>query len=114
MMCGYITYDQYKALGGEANASAFPRLEILARKKLDYWTQGRIKESDDDIRLCMFLIIDAMKKVESGYVNVASTNNDGLTVSYASAKTEDQMMGSVYDQIVEILPVELVSLEVGT
>ena len=112
MMCGYITYDQYKALGGEANASAFPRLEILA--KLDYWTQGRIKESDDDIRLCMLLIIDAMKKVESGYVNVASTNNDGLTVSYASARTEEQMMGSVYDQIVEILPVELVSLEVWT
>ena len=114
MMCGYITYDQYKALGGAAHASAFPRLEILARKKLDYWTQGRIKESDDDIRLCMFLIIDAMKKVESGYVNVASTNNDGLTVSYASARTEEQMMGSVYDQIVEILPVELVSLEVWT
>ena len=55
-----------------------------------------------------------MKKVESGYVNVASTNNDGLTVSYASARTEEQMMGFVYDQIVEILPVELVSLEVGT
>ena len=95
-MCGYITYDQYKALGGEANASAFPRLEILARKKLDYWTQERIKESDEDIRLCMVLIIDAMNKVKSGLVNIASTSNDGLTVNYASAKTEDQMMGSVY------------------
>ena len=61
----------------------------------------------------MVLIIDAMERIKSGFVNVASTSNDGLTVNYASAKTEEQMMGSVYDQIVEILPVELVSLEVG-
>ena len=112
-MCGFITYEQYKALGGRANSSAFPRLEQLARKKLDYWTQGRITGPDDDIRLCMALIIDAMERIKSGFVNVASTSNDGLTVNYASAQTEEQMMGSVYDQIVEILPVELVSLEVG-
>ena len=83
------------------------------RKKLDYWTQGRITGPDDDIRLCMALIIDAMERIKSGFVNVASTSNDGLTVNYASAQTEEQMMGSVYDQIVEILPVELVNLEVG-
>ena len=93
-MCGYITYEQYKALGGTASSSAFPRLEQLSRKKL-------------------VLIIDAMERIKSGFVNVASTSNDGLTVNYASARTEEQMMGSVYDQIVEILPVELVSLEVG-
>ena len=112
-MCGYITYEQYKALGGAASSSASPRLEQLARKKLDYWTRGRITGPDDDIRLCMVLIIDAMERIKSGFVNVASTSNDGLTVNYASARTEEQMMGSVYDQIVEILPVELVSLEVG-
>jgi hypothetical protein len=61
----------------------------------------------------MALIIDAMERIKSGFVNVASTSNDGLTVNYASAQTEEQMMGSVYDQIVEILPVELVNLEVG-
>lgn len=88
-------------------------MEQLARKKLDYWTRGRITGPDDDIRLCMALIIDAMERIKSGFVNVASTSNDGLTVNYASAQTEEQMMGSVYDQIVEILPVELVSLEVG-
>lgn len=113
-MCGYITYEQYKALGGTAEQSAFPLLEKLARKKLDYWTQGRITEADDDIRLCMLLIIDAMGKIRSGKKDVASVSNDGVSVTYASAKTEEQMMGSVYDQVVEILPVELVSLVVGT
>ena len=47
-MCGYIIYEQYKALGGTAEQSAFPLLERLARKKLDYWTQGRIAEVDDE------------------------------------------------------------------
>ena len=112
-MCGYITYEQYKALGGTANSSAFPRLEQLARKKLDYWTQRRITGPDDDIRLCMVLIIDAMGKISRGEKDVSSVSNDGVSVTYASARTEEQMMGSVYDQIVEILPVELVSLEVG-
>ena len=113
-MCGYITYEQYKALGGTAEQSAFPLLERLARKKLDYWTQGRIAEVDDDIRLCMLLLIDAMGKIKSGKKDVSSVSNDGVSVTYASAQTEEQLMGSVYDQVVEILPVELVNLEVGS
>ena len=110
-MCGYITYEQYKALGGTAEQSAFPLLERLARKKLDYWTQGRIAEVDDDIRLCMLLL---MGKIKSGKKDVSSVSNDGVSVTYASAQTEEQLMGSVYDQVVEILPVELVNLEVGS
>lgn len=113
-MCGYITYEQYKALGGTAEQSAFPLLERLARKKLDYWTQGRIVEVDDDIRLCMLLLIDAMGKIRSGKKDVSSVSNDGVSVTYASAQTEEQLIGSVYDQVVEILPVELVNLEVGS
>ena len=113
-MCGYITYEQYKSLGGTAEQSAFPLLERLARKKLDYWTQGRIAEVDDDIRLCMLLLIDAMGKIRSGKKDVSSVSNDGVSVTYASAQTEEQLMGSVYDQVVEILPVELVNLEVGS
>ncbi len=113
-MCGYITFEQYAALGGKADASAFPRLSRLAQKKLDYWTQNRITKADEDIQLCMMLIMDALWKVENGESNIASTSNDGLSISYASARTEEQIMGSVYDQVVEILPVELVNLGVGS
>lgn len=102
-----------KPLAGGPTRRPSPAWSNWREKKLDYWTQGRITGPDDDIRLCMALIIDAMERIKSGFVNVASTSNDGLTVNYASAQTEEQMMGSVYDQIVEILPVELVSLEVG-
>ena len=82
-MCDYITFEQYTALGGKADASAFPRLSRLAQKKLDYWTQNRITESDEDIQLCMMLIMDALRKVENGESNIASTSNDGcLSVTH--------------------------------
>lgn len=112
-MCGYITYEQYAAMGGTADASSFPRLVRLAEKKLDYWTQNRITEPTEDVQLCMTLILNAMGKIDRGEKDISSVSNDGVSVTYASAKSEDQIMGSVYDQIVEILPVELVSLEVG-
>lgn len=99
-------------MGGKAEESAFPLLERLARKKLDYWTQGRIKESDDDIRLCMVLIINALYEVESGERDVSSFSNDGVTVSLAGAQTDGDKMARVYDQVVEILPIELVSAAV--
>lgn len=106
----YLTYEEYSALNGKAPESQFARLEHLARKKLDYWTLNRITEPDDDIRLCMTLIIDAESAEQSGEHDVSSFSNDGVSVSFADAQTRDQKWASVYDRIVEILPVELVSV----
>ena len=106
----YITYEEYTANGGTADASAFPRLARLAEKRLNYWTQDRITESNEDIKLCMTIIIDAMHAEQSGEMDVSSFSNDGVSVSFADAQTKEQKWQNVYDQIVEILPVELVSL----
>lgn len=109
----YLTYEQYRDLGGKADEMAFPRLEQLARKKLDYWTQNRITAPSDDVRLCMLLIIEKLEEIYSGAQDVSSFSNDGITVSLAGALTDAQKISEVYDQIVEILPVELVSLAVN-
>lgn len=106
----YITYEEYTANGGTADASAFPRLARLAEKRLNYWTQDRITGSNEDIKLCMTIIIDAMHAEQSGEMDVSSFSNDGVSVSFAGAKTSEQKWDDVYRQIVEILPVELVSL----
>ena len=106
----YLTYEEYRSLGGKAPESDFPRLELLARKRLDYWTQNRITEPYDDIRLCMTLIIDAEYAEQSGEHDVSSFSNDGVSVSFADAQTKEQKWAGVYDRIVEILPVELVSV----
>lgn len=106
----YLTYEEYSSLGGKAPESDFPRLELLARKRLDYWTQNRITEPDDDIRLCMTLIVDAEYSEQSGEHDVSSFSNDGVSVSFADAQTKEQKWSNVYDRIVETLPVELVSV----
>lgn len=106
----YLTYEEYSSLGGKAPESDFTRLELLARKRLDYWTMDRITEPDDDIRLCMTLIVDAEYGEQSGEHDVSSFSNDGVSVSFADAQTREQKWSDVYDRIVEILPVELVSV----
>ena len=106
----YIDYAEYARMGGTAQESDFLRLELLARKKLDHWTQGRITTPDDDIRLCMTLIIDRLNDDQSGEQDVSSVSNDGVSMSFVDAKTSDQKWSDVYDRVVEILPIELVSL----
>lgn len=116
-MSQYLTHQQYVSHGGTAELSAFPLLERRARAKLDYWTQNRIKDVDCDIRLCMTLIINALDSVQKNSQSgaVSSCSNDGVSVSFGAqaVKTEEEAMASVYDQVVEILPVELVSVVIG-
>lgn len=112
-MISYLTYDQYISSGGTAEESAFPLLERRARAKLDYWTQNRIKDVDDDIQLCMVLIINALDTIAEGEQAVSSFSNDGVSVSMESRRTEEEALASVYGQVVEILPVELVSVVIG-
>lgn len=116
-MSQYLTHQQYLSHGGTAELSAFPLLERRARAKLDYWTMGRIKDVDCDIHLCMTLIINALDSVQKSSQSgtVSSFSNDGVSVSYSTqqTKTEEEAMASVYDQVVEILPVELVSVVIG-
>ena len=106
----YLTYEEYSALGGKAPEADFPRLELLSEKRLNYWTQNRIIDPDDDIRLCMTLIVDAEYADQSGEQDVSGFSNDGVSVSFADAQTKEQKWANVYDRIAEILPVELVSL----
>lgn len=106
----YLTYEEYSALGGKSPEADFPSLELLARKRLNYWTQNRITEPDEDIKLCMTLIIDAESAEQTGEHDVSSFSNDGVSVSFSDAQTKEQKWADVYDRIVEILPVELVSV----
>lgn len=116
-MCNCFVFEEYKAMGGTASQLDFSHLEIMAQKKLDYWTQGRAAQADcDDIRLCMTLIINALSTVQNGGDRtVNSFSNDGVSVNLAARpeKTEEEIIASVYDQIVEILPTEIVSVVVG-
>lgn len=102
----HLTFEEYQANGGKVEQSAFPLLERLAEKKLDCWTQNRIAESSEDIKLAMTLIVDTIDHVQGD--KVASFSNDGVSVTFE--QTDE--MRNLYRQIVEILPCELTHLGV--
>lgn len=106
----YLTYEKYKEYGGSVIEKDYAFFELQARKKLDYWTLGRIVEITDDIELCMFLIIEQIYQIETGEADVSSVSNDGISMSFVDAKTSEQKLQDLYQKIVEILPVELVSV----
>ena len=110
----YLTYEKYKEFGGVVEEKNYAFFECLARKKLDYWTLGRIVEITDDIELCMFLIIEEIYQIETGEADVSSVSNDGISMSFVDAKTSDQKLQDLYQKIVEILPLELVNVVVGS
>lgn len=125
----YIDYEEYFTNGGTAQENAFPTLERLAEKKLDYWTQNRVKEimanlpaeppdelpeettegaqdeTISDIKLAMTLIINALEKAQGGD-KVSSFSNDGVSVSFE--KTDDT--ANLYQQVIEVLPKSLTHL----
>lgn len=112
----YLTFEKYKEYGGEILEKSYSFYELLARKKLDYWTMNRIPkffdEYKEDIELCMFLIIEQIYQNETGEADVSSVSNDGISISFVGVKTSDQKIQDVYQKIVEILPIELISLVV--
>ena len=93
----YLTYDEYKAIGGTLDQTPFNLLEFEARKKIDERTQGRLKnvvEIPQEVKICMFALINSISSysscVNSNNKNIASENIDGYSVSYVTRSCEFQ------------------------
>ena len=98
----YLTYDEYKSKGGTLDETAFNRYEKKAEKKIDYYTQGRVKEADISVKWCAFELIGLLSSQSESGANIASASNDGYSVSYAiSADSGDN---AVMDLVMTYLP----------
>lgn len=108
----YLTYEEYNKLGGKVEQSAFPKLERQARKKLDYFTQDRLKNETvipEEVKDCMAEFIDALAEYTQGE-KVSSFSNGSVSVSFE--KDEKDTDTRLWDIAVEYLPVRLISLAV--
>lgn len=92
----YLTYEEYVALGGTMDQSAYPMEEFKARKHIDYLTDSRVQamlEVPQAVKMAMMTLIQLEGKIGvSAQVSnpiVSSFNTDGYSESY----------GSVADQI---------------
>ena len=84
----YLTYSEYTSLGGKLDKTEFIKLEFEARKNIDMFTFGRLKnlkEQVEEVKMCVLKLIDTLnkyKKISSRDKSIQSENTDGYTVTY--------------------------------
>ena len=96
----YLTYSEYRQLGGKLDEVPFNLLELKARKKVDERTLGRLKELDSqitEVKACIFRLIEVMNNNENSG-NIRSENTDGYSVNYGEATHEKE--ARQYDDII--------------
>ena len=65
----YLTYNEYKALGGELDLTPFNLLEYDARKEIDKETLGRLINLDkqkEEVKMCMWELINLQISINNG------------------------------------------------
>ena len=112
----YLTYEEYKSLGGTLGEMPFNILELKARQIINERTQNRLKDVEkipQEVKICVYDLINTMNKYNlsnnSTSSNVSSENTDGYSVTYKSgtemtaeqkAQYEDIMLTDLYGVIV--------------
>ena len=112
----YLTYEEYKSLGGTLGEMPFNILELKARQIINERTQNRLKnieEMPQEVKICVYDLINTMNKYNlsdnSTSSNVSSENTDGYSVTYKSgtemtteqkAQLEDVMLTDLYGVVV--------------
>lgn len=108
----YITYAEYQSLGGSVvDSSAFSRFERKARRKLDYFTQDRLKditEQSDEVKEVMLEFVDKLSIYEGSSSIIKSYSNGVENIGYADNSTQ-MLESELYSIAVEILPIEYIS-----
>ena len=112
----YLTYEEYKSLGGTLGEMPFNILELKARQIINERTQNRLKnieEMPQEVKICVYDLINTMNKYNlsnnSTSSNISSENTDGYSVTYKSgtemtteqkAQLEDVMLTDLYGVVV--------------
>lgn len=107
----YLTYEEYKALGGTLDLMPFNLLEYEIRRRIDIRTQYRLKNVDSkdipqEVKLCEYAMMKVVKKYleqeeNISTQNIASENIDGYSVTYNNL-TLDRVQEIVKSKNVEI------------
>lgn len=104
----YLTYNDYRHLGGTLAESPFDILEFECRSRINERTQGRLKSQSDipqEVKMCMFSLMECIESYvnKSQNKNVASENIDGYSVTYISGGQIRELMSSKSAEIDDII-----------
>lgn len=104
----YLTYDEYKSLGGTLGEMPFNILELKARQIINERTQNRLKNIEkipQEVKICVYDLINTMNKYNlsnnSTSSNISSENTDGYSVTYKSGTELTEEQKKQYDDVME-------------
>jgi len=78
----YLTYAEYKQLGGKLDEVPFNLIELMARRKVDERTLNRLKNLPNqitEVKACIFKLVEFLSENKG---NITSENTDGYSVTY--------------------------------
>lgn len=107
----YLTYEEYKGLGGTLSEMPFNLLEFETRKRIDNRTQNRIKNMSskpEEVKLCVNAMINTLEQyvVDSSKdvnKNIASESIDGYSVSYITGSQVQEAIKSKKSELEDIM-----------
>ena len=104
----YLTYENYRGLGGKLTIMPFNLLEFEIRKQIDKYTHGRLINIIDipqEVKLCEMSLIKSIQ----GYADsinqvvehngVASTSTDGYSESYMTPAQIKEIIASKKEEV---------------
>ena len=104
----YLTYEDYKSLGGTLGEMPFNILELKARQIINERTQNRLKnieEMPQEVKICVYDLIQIINKYNnsnnSTSSNISSENTDGYSVTYKSGTELTEEQKKQYDDAME-------------
>ena len=86
----YLTYQEFKALGGTLDEMPFNLLEYNARMKIDERTFGRLVDKGQEyqeVKLCvynMIITLNSYSSYDTQNKAISSENTDGYSISYGT------------------------------
>ena len=107
----YLTYDEYRLLGGTLDIMPFNLLEFETRNRINNRTQNRInnmKDKPQEVKLCVNAMINTLVQ----YVvdnskginkNIASESIDGYSVSFITGSQVQEAIKSKKSELEDIM-----------
>ena len=104
----YLSYEEYKSLGGTLGEMPFNILELKARQVINERTQNRLKDVEkipQEVKICVYDLIQTINKYNnsnnSTSSNISSENTDGYSVTYKSGTELTEEQKKQYDDVME-------------
>ena len=120
----YLSYEEYRSLGGTLDLTPFNLLEFGARRQIDIETLNKLKsleanEIPQEVKICEYNLINKLdeyvksmsKAVLTG--NIASENTNGYSISYNNGLRIDEIVKAKEVEIRDIIQSYLLTVIVN-